>query len=328
MAVGGAAGGVAGETDPGADAGGPLPRAGFALLAGVTLFWGTNWPVLKIALFELPVWSFRTLCLLGGGLGLLALARLGGSIRVPGQQVGPLLVCALFNVLGWQLFSAYGVLLMPAGRASIIAYTMPVWAALLGFFVLGERLTATKLIGLGLGLVGLAVLMGADLGALGESPLGAVFMVLAALSWAAGTVLLKRYSWTIPTTVLAGWQVLAGALPVGIGAIAFEEISALGEVSLTAWVATAYIIALPTIFCHWAFMVVVRLFPAVVAAIGTIAIPVLGVFSSAWALGEPVGAREIVALVLVCAALAVVLVLPALRAPARQPSGEASHDGA
>ncbi|MDH3596586.1 MAG: EamA family transporter, partial [Rhodospirillales bacterium] len=64
---------------------------------------------------------------------------------------------------------------------------------------------------------------------------------------------------------------------------------------------------------HWAFFQIVRLFPAALAAIGTLAIPVVGVFASALVLGEAVGVRELTALTLVCGALAVVLGLPAIR---------------
>ena len=58
------------------------------------------------------------------------------------------------------------------------------------------------------------------------------------------------------------------------------------------------------------------MFPAVLAAVGTLAIPIVGVLSSGLVLGEPIGGREILALALVCAALVVVLILPALRRPA------------
>ncbi len=72
------------------------------------------------------------------------------------------MICVVFNILGWHLFSGYGVSMIEAGRASIIAFTMPVWAALFSRFVLGEALTGTKLLGLALGIVGLAVLIGPD----------------------------------------------------------------------------------------------------------------------------------------------------------------------
>ncbi len=297
---------------------GPLPTAGFLLLAGLTLFWGGNWPMMKIALGELPVWSFRSLCLLGGGLGLLSLAALAGRrLSIPRREVAPLALCTLFNIIGWHLCSGYGVSLIPAGRAVIVAFTMPLWATLLGSLLLAERLSAGKITGLALGLAGLAVLIGPDLRALGAAPLGALFMLGAALCWATGTVLLKRFAWTGSSAVLAGWQLLLGAGPILIGALLLEDMPRPADLSTTVLLATVYIIAFPMVFCHWAFFTLVRLFPAALAAIGTLAIPIVGVISSALILGETVGPRELVALVLICAALAVVLVLPAVRSRRR-----------
>jgi drug/metabolite transporter (DMT)-like permease len=291
----------------------PLPPVGFLLLAGLTLFWGANWPAMKIAFTELPVWWFRAGCLWFGGLGLVAIARLSGlSLLVPAAQRGPLLVCALFNVVGWHLCSGYGVSLMPAGRAAIIAFTMPVWASLLGALLLHEALTGTKLVGLGLGMTGLGVLIGPDLMVLETAPLGALFMLMAAMSWATGTVLVKRCHWSVPTTVLVGWQLIAGALPVSLGAVLLEAPPDLADLSGRAVLAVTYILLFPMVFCQWAFFRTVQLFPAVIAAIGTLAIPVVGVYSSAVLLGEPVGWREFVALLFICSALASVL-LPARR---------------
>jgi len=300
---------------PGDAAGGrALPPAGFALLGALSLFWGLNWPFMKIALGEIPVWPYRSLCLIVGGGTLLALTTLGGrSLRIPLGQFRPLVVCTLFNVVGWQLLSGYGVAAMPAGRASIVAFTMPVWAALLGRFMLGEALTRAKLIGLGLGVAGLAVLVGPDLRSLRSAPLGALFMLGAALSWAIGTVLVKRVAWTLPVTALAGWQLTLGSVPIVVGTLIMGDLPDPASISPAVWGALAYTLAIPMVFCYWAWFKVMSLFPAAIAAIGTLAVPVVGVFASAQVLGEPVGARELVALVLVCAALAVVMVLPAWR---------------
>lgn len=293
-----------------------LPPTGFVLLAGLALFWGANWPFMKIVLDEMAIWPFRSLCLLVGGGAMLILAGAGGhSLRIPTSELRPLLLCTLFNIIGWHLFSGYGVSMMPAGRASIIAFTMPLWAALFARFVLGERLTGFKIAGLVLGLAGLAVLVGPELRTLGTAPLGAVFMLGAAVSWATGTVLMKRFSWTMPVIALAGWQLMLGSVPITIGAVLFERYPAPGELSTAALLSLAYVLVVPMIFCHWAWFKVVRLFPAAIAAIGTLAIPIVGVFSSAVVLAEPVGLREIVALGLVCSALVVVLVLPVLRRP-------------
>ena len=77
-------------------------------------------------------------------------------------------------------------------------------------------------------------------------------------------------------------------------------------------VALVYLFTLPMIFCQWAYFKVVTIFPAAIAAMGTLAVPIVGVYSSALILGEPVGWQELVSLVLICGALASVLVVPAL----------------
>ena len=291
-----------------------LPLQGYLLLMGLTLFWGMNWPFMKIALGELPVWWFRTACLVVGGIGLLALARLSGGVwSFTRAEVRPLMLVSLFGIVGWHLNSAYGVSLMPAGRAAIIAFTMPVWAAILSSILLGEAFTRGKVVGLILGMAGLAVLIGPDLVAVQAAPLGAFFMLMAAITWAIGTVLVKRFTWNLSVTALAGWQLIFGTVPILTGALLLEPVPDLGAVSDRTIMAALYIFALPMIFCQWAFLKTVRLFPASIAAIGTLAIPIVGVYASWLILGEPVGWRELGALGLICAALFGVLVMPAIR---------------
>lgn len=287
-----------------------LPRSGFLLLAALTLFWGLNWPAMKIALTEIPVWSFRTICVAGGGLGLLAiLLATRRSIRVPRREIGPLLFCGSFTILAWMLLTGYGLTLIEAGRASIIAFTMPVWAAILSTLVLGERMTGRKLLALLVGVAGLAVLIGPDLVVFQEAPLGALFMLAAAVAWAIGTVATKAFHWSISTATLIGWQLIAAAVPIGLGTLLFEPPADWSAISARAYWAAAYTVALPMLFCQWAYISVVRLFPASIAALGTLAIPAVGVLSSALILGEPAGLRELVSLLLVSAALGLVLLV-------------------
>lgn len=297
-----------------------LPATGFALLAGLAIIWGVNWPVMKIVLSEVTVWWFRSACLIVGGVSLLTISSLtGAAVRVPAGQIKPLLACAGFNIVGWQMLSGYGVLLMPAGRAAIIAFTMPIWAALFAHRMLGEVITKAKLIGLALGMAGLAVLIGPDLIVVGAAPLGAVFMLLSALSWAYGTVLFKRISWSIPVASSLGWQLLAGSVPVTIGAVLLEPVTDVTRLSPNVLLSLAYSLLFPMVFGQWAYFQIVHVFPASIAATGTLAVPIVGVFSSALMLGEPLGGGELLALALVCASLASVLVLPAFRAEGSHP---------
>jgi len=291
----------------------PLPIVGFVLLAALSLFWGLNWPGMKIALAEVPVWWFRAMSVAAGAFGLFAIAFFTtGSIGLTRREIGPVIVCAIFNIVGWHLFTGYGVSLIPAGRASIIAFTMPVWAAILGTFVLGEAMTRYKLAGLVLGVAGLAVLIGPDLVVLQFAPVGSFMMLTAAVSWAVGTVLFKRQDWDSSVSALIGWQMVVALLVITPGAMLLEPLPDLTQLSGGAMVALAYLFTVPMIFCYWAFFTVVRMFPAAIAAIGTLAVPVVGVYSSALILGEPTGWKEIVSMLLICCAIASVLVLPAL----------------
>jgi len=288
-----------------------LPKLGFLLLGAIAFFWGISWPIMKTALKEMGPWTFRSCCLIFGGLGVLVIAKANRLWSpIPKTELWPLLIVAFFNVTGWHLFSAYGLTHMNAGRAAIVGFTMPVWASLLAVIILGERLMLSRLIGLGLGMAGLAVLLGPDLRVLGSAPLGTAFMLGASISWAAGTVFLKYFRWTIPTLCLTGWQLILGSIPVILGALILEPISSVRGISWQAGLATAFIILIPIILCNWAWFKVVQLFPASIAAIGTLAVPVLGVLSSALVLGEPIGFQEITALILLTMALAIVMIKP------------------
>jgi drug/metabolite transporter (DMT)-like permease len=283
-------------------------QQGYWLIAGMSFFWGISWPIMKIALTEIPPWTFRTLSLVCGGAGILILAKLSGlKLSIPRSQIAPLLLVAAFNVTGWHLGSAHGISLMESGRAAVLGFTMPLWAAIMSTWVLKEKITAQKIIGLILGLSGLFILLETQITSIGSRPAGAVFMLMAALSWGAGTVLLKHFKWTMPTLLLSGWQLAFGSLPVIIGAIAFEPALVASGLSINAVLAMLYVIVFPMIFCHWAWFTVVGMFPASVAAISTMAVPVIGVISGTLFLGENLESRELAALVLVIAALTVVL---------------------
>jgi drug/metabolite transporter (DMT)-like permease len=101
-------------------------------------------------------------------------------------------------------------------------------------------------------------------------------------------------------------------VPVALGAALLEGGFSPAALSLQAWLALIYTVLAAMIFCHWGWFKLVRNYPAVVAAISTLAIPVVGVLSSALLLDEPVGADVLASLALVLIALFLVLVLPIL----------------
>jgi drug/metabolite transporter (DMT)-like permease len=290
-----------------------VPASGFFLVAILTLVWGWNWPVLKLGVTELAPLTFRGATLPFAAIGLLLAARLSGdSIRIPREHWGKVLALALFNISAWNGLILFGVQQMPAGRSAILAYTMPVWTVLFGIALLHEPLSRRKITGLVLGMLGMAVLLGEDVRHITRSPMGTLFIVAAAISWAFGTVLLRRWKPPLPQNTLTGWMMLIGWLPIAVGVPLFDPhpLSSLAHMSGGAWFAVLYNIFLAGTVAHWAWFTMARTLPVAVSSLSSLPVPVVGVLSGILFLGERPGPSEYIALALVLASLGAVLFAP------------------
>jgi len=259
----------------------PLAQA-FVPIAILTVIWGCNWPVLKMGVGEIAPLTFRSITLPFAAIGMLVVARLSGdSIRVPRAWWWRLVVLAFFNIAGWNGFVLFGVQQLPAGRSAIIAYTMPIWSTLIAMYVLHEPLNRRKIVGLVLGMLGMAVL-------------------------------LRKWKPPIAQNTMSGWMMLIGWTPLVVAAPFFETHpwSYLGHLSGGAWFAIFYNIFLAGTLAHWAWFTLARTLPVAVSSLSSLPVPVVGVFAGMIFLGERPGAAEFVALGLVIASLFAVLWAP------------------
>ena len=104
---------------------------------------------------------------------------------------------------------------MPASETALIAYTMPVWAAMLAWPVLGERPTVLRTIALLMAFAGLASILGGNGVSASVAKLPGIAMALTgAVAFALGTVLAKKFPLTLPPLTAAAWQIGLGCLPV------------------------------------------------------------------------------------------------------------------
>lgn len=282
-------------------------RYGLLLLISLWLVWGTSWPAMRMVFTEVPVWQFRAVSCAVSGLVLLAIAVAAGERwRVPRRHWGILIAAAFFNMVIWQICVGYGLSMMGAGHGAIITYTLPVWTAAISVIVLKERLTWRKTLAVVLGVAGVLVLLSSDFGAIGTSPLGAVFLLAAAIGWAIGTIIVKRVAWTIGMYTLAGWQLLISWVPMTAIALAAEPFM-LHEIRGTTLWAALYVTFIALIAGYALWFKIVEHFPAIIASLGSLMVPVIGVISGALILGEHIGLIEIGALALVLTAISLVL---------------------
>ena len=291
-----------------------FPRQALGLLAALTLGWGFNWPVMKIVLTEMAPLHFRSWCLFAGALGVFAIAWLYRlQIRVPPGAWPRLVLIAFFNMTGWNILAVYGIPLLDSGRAAILGYTMPVWGVLLGAIVLKEPVTAPRALGVALGMAGMGFLLAGEVHALGRSPLGASLMIGAALSWAVGTVLMKRLPVAMPASSFTAWQMMIGGVPILLGALFFEQGSfAFWELSPWPALGVLYNVVVAFVFCQWAWIKIALIAPIGVSTLSSLMVPVVGVFSGMALLGERPHWQDCVALLLVMAALVTVMPGPRL----------------
>jgi drug/metabolite transporter (DMT)-like permease len=283
------------QSQPGARA--VVTPAGLLLLAITSVGWGFNWPVTKYLLGELPPLTLRgSTGLIGAGLlALLALLR-GQSLRVPRKLWPRLLLAALLNVGCWMALMGLALLWLPASEAALIAYTMPVWASILAWPILGERPNGLRVISLVMAFAGLSAIMGGNGLATSIAKMPGIIMALGgSLGFAVGTVLAKKLPLTLPPLSAAAWQIGIGCLPVALAGLLIERTN-LAALSQTGWILIVYATVIQFCVAYVAWFAALKRLPASVAAIGTMAVPVIGVVTSALALHEPLGIGQIAAL--------------------------------
>jgi drug/metabolite transporter (DMT)-like permease len=187
-------------------------------LAVMIISWAGNWPLMKLALGQAPPLVF-VLCRLIGSLALIAPALIVTRqplLPVRGERWNLFWVGQL-QVAGFLICSIIGLAIVPAGRAIVLAYTMPLWAIPIGLFLWPERLGRAPLIGAAIGFAGLVLFMNPGLVDWGNGRVlaGNTLLLLAAILWAVGSCLYRRHSWRSPFWVQTFWQLAVSIAPVG-----------------------------------------------------------------------------------------------------------------
>lgn len=273
------------------------------------LFWGLNWPAVKIILAEVPPFPLRAIGFSAGAVLMFALAALRRRWLLPqGREAIPILIAGTLNILAFNLFTAFGQLHLATSRAAIIAFTMPIWATLLAWPLLGERPGLRQGLGLACGMTGLLVLLGGDaLQGAALNPLGVTFMLGAAVSWALGTVVMKRTAWTSSMMVVTGWQYVVAAFPMFAAVAITGGFPTLRDLSPPVLGALAYHIVFSIGIAQIMWFLIVRRVSIELATLGTLLTPIVGVGGSVMLLGDSLTWNTIAALIPVLAAIACVM---------------------
>jgi drug/metabolite transporter (DMT)-like permease len=204
---------------------GATPRLAYVYLGVMVATWAANWPLMRLALAHAQPMVFVSLRMLGS-VAILApiLAALRRPVLpVPRERLA-LFWVGLFQVTGFVVFSIIGLAIVVPGRAIVLAYTMPLWAIPLSMGLSREIPSPSRLAGAAVGFAGLVLFMNpalVDWTDLREVA-GNLLLLLAAISWAAGSCLYGRRLWRSDFWAQTFWQLAVGAVTIVVPAVVLE----------------------------------------------------------------------------------------------------------
>ena len=277
-------------------------------LVGITLMWGINWPMMKIALREVSPMYFRGVTMGLGAVWLLFYFRFQGMRLWPQtlREWRDIVLLGIPNMFLWHALSILGVMSLPSGRASILGFTMPVWTVVIGVMFMGAQFTPRIIAAVIATLAAIGLLISHEFTALQGQPMGILWMELGALSWAIGTLWMRRISFTMPVQSLTVWMMLISS-PLILLVAAGTETWPTWALSPLAWGSLAYAVLINYGFAQIIWFGMARDLPPATSAMSIMAVPVVGTLSASLLIGELPHWQDYAAMVCVVLAIAAVL---------------------
>jgi drug/metabolite transporter (DMT)-like permease len=198
-----------------------VSRRSIALLLLLSAFWGASYLFIKVALEDVfSAWAIVSIRTALAALVLIPLAVRLDVLRSLRGRLRPILVLSLVQVAGPLTLIGLGEEHISSSLAGILVATAPIFTFLLAFVLSGEqRDSATALVGVGVGIVGVGLLLGVDAGGGADAIAGGLMVILAAFGYAVSAWYLKRnLAGVEPVATVAGTQALAAlvTLPLGL----------------------------------------------------------------------------------------------------------------
>ena len=268
----------------------------------IYLIWGMNWVVMKTANTFFPPITFVAYRFLFGALVLLSVWR-WLHLPLPKKKYWPWIFLTGILQMGLNNIAAQtSMLTLGAGMVSVLNYSMPVFAAVMAHFLLGERLTWRKGAGIVLAIAGMAVLMdvhaGGDVTAICIGLLSAVF-------WGLASIFVKLKLSDVNPISLTTWQMVCASLSL----LAYTAIVPQGEViwNTESVLCLIYngVLASALAFFLWSW--ILQHIEVSKASVAVLAVPVVGVVGGILCLGEPMTLHIFFGMLMIMAGIYIVV---------------------
>ncbi|MDP1882370.1 MAG: DMT family transporter [Bradyrhizobium sp.] len=279
----------------------------WSLLAVLSVLWGGSFFFVGVAIRELPP---LTVVLLRVALAAIVLLPVLWIYRIPLPK----------GIAGWRPFFAIALLnnVLPfslivtgqshvsSGLASILNATTPLFTVLVMAAAGDERLHARRVAGVIIGLVGVAILRGPDLGFGGSQGFGILLCLGGAFSYGLSALYARRKLSDSPPLATATFQMLASTLMMIVVAGAFERPWQLPMPGVTTWLALLGLAGLSTALAYIVFFQILRRSGSTNVMLVTLLIPVTAILLGSLVLGESISLAEIAGALVIGSALLVI----------------------
>ena len=303
----------------------PMKGRLLAAFAAVYIIWGSTYLAIRFAVETLPpLLMAGTRFIIAGGI-LLLWARLRERSRPTRLDWKTGSVSGALLLLGGNGCVVWAEQRVPSGIAALLVAVVPVWVVLIQWLQPhGRRPAPSVLAGLGLGLVGLAMLVGLDAlhGTGNVSGIGALVLMAGSLSWAIGSLYTKGAPRATSGSIGAGTQMVAGGVSLAIVSCITGDAARLdlAHASARSLLGLLYLLSFGSLIGFTAYIYLLAHTSAAKAATYAYVNPIVAVLLG-WAFAnEPVTPRTLIAAAVILAGVA--LVTLTRDAPAAAPAAE------
>ena len=258
------------------------------LLALLVLVWGASWPVMKVGVTTVPPIWFACLRYAVGTACLVGIAALQGELTLPSPSDWTLIaVSGALQMATYSALTALALTHLPPGRASVLAFSTPLWVAPLSVWWLRERVPWSTRIGIGTGLVGVLTVASPGWQSRAHHQwVPYALLICAAAGWAVSIVFVRAHRFQASALALAPWQTLMAASLLLPYALVVE--GGWPPLDTRALSALAYVGPVATAFAYWAVVEAGRYVRAATMSVTLQAVPAVGLLISAVTFHETV----------------------------------------
>lgn len=275
--------------------------------AAIYLVWGSTYLAIRYAVETIPpLVTAGIRHSIAGGI-LLAWAWVRGFRPTRANWISGIMVGALFFFVGHGSLH-WAEQYVGSGLAALLVATEPMFILVLAWAMGQQKISRLSALGLGLGVLGVAVLTGAELTVKGSSLVALLAVLLGSFAWSAGVVISSKVK--LPSDALG-----RTALPTICGAVMLLAAAGLtGEFHSTHWASIsvksilglAYLIVFGSIIAFTAYTWLLQRCPPALVATHTYANPVVAVFLGWLLASEPLTSRVVLASVAILGAIVLI----------------------